>query len=165
MNHTQTYMETHYGTKTDKTTYAELYAKYVYNKYFKKIGKVLDFGCNNGIYMEGFKKIGCDCCGVDINEDQINVCLNKGLEARLFNIEKKSIPYPDEKFDFIFFKSTIEHIPLPNILPILIECKRVLKKDGKIFILTDEWKRCYKTFYDDTTHITPMTKKKVNQLD
>ncbi|MEI7718546.1 MAG: class I SAM-dependent methyltransferase [archaeon] len=160
----KSYMETHYNTGVDKSRYARLYTRYIHKKYFKKSGKILDMGCNNGIYLDGFKQLGYDCYGTDVGKDQIQKCFAKGHKIKFFDAEKDDLPFPDETFDFIFCKSMIEHISLNRIFYLLKEFKRVLKKNGKLFILTDEWKRCYKTFYDDATHITPITIKRLTHL-
>jgi hypothetical protein len=39
------------------------------------------------------------------------------------------------------------------------ECKRVLKPGGTFLALTPDWNANYKTFFDDFTHVRPMTRR------
>jgi predicted SAM-dependent methyltransferase len=58
---------------------------------------------------------------------------------------EKGIPFPNETFDIVYSQSFLEH--LTNVGFHLKECYRVLKKDGKIIIITDnaECKKHYIT--------------------
>ena len=40
--------------------------KYFVTEYFSKSGKALDLGCGDGTDVEGLKKMGWECDGVDI---------------------------------------------------------------------------------------------------
>ncbi len=44
---------------------------------------------------------------------------------------------PEGSFDFISSSSTMEHIPAPDIPPVLKECRRLLKEDGVMSFLID----------------------------
>jgi SAM-dependent methyltransferase len=72
-----------------------------------------------------------------------------------YNAEKDKIPYEDESFDFVFIKSVIEHIANTDLF--LSEIHRVLKKGGKVIILTPDYQKQKDFFYDDYTHIKPFT--------
>jgi SAM-dependent methyltransferase len=72
-----------------------------------------------------------------------------------YNAEKDKMPYEDESFDFVFIKSVIEHISNTDLF--LSEIRRVLKKGGKVIILTPDYQRQKDFFYDDYTHIKPFT--------
>ncbi len=48
----------------------------------------------------------------------------------------KSFPFPDESFDYVFSEHMIEHIPFKDGLFMFKECFRVLKKGGKMRIVT-----------------------------
>ena len=47
----------------------------------------------------------------------------------------ESLPFEDNYFDEVYAKQIFEHIPNP--LSFLLECKRVLKKGGKLKLWTD----------------------------
>lgn len=53
----------------------------------------------------------------------------------VWNMERTPWPYADNTFDEVFLKNVFEHTPNPGKL--LLEIKRVLKKGGKVKIITD----------------------------
>jgi len=60
-------------------------------------------------------------------------------------------------FDVFFSSNLLEHLTLQQIMQTLKEFNRVLKQNGKLILLLPNFKYCYKKFYDDYTHITPLT--------
>jgi SAM-dependent methyltransferase len=70
-----------------------------------------------------------------------------------FNIEKDILPHNDNCIDFVTMNAVIEHIEKPD--HIFKEIKRVLKKNGFVFIRTPNWQMDYKNFYNDPTHKKP----------
>ncbi len=145
--------------------YAIQYARYIHDKYFKKAGKLLDIGCSQGFYMEGFKRLGYDCVGLDYDSESLNDLKKQGYNVLICVAGKEPFPCKDNAFDFVFCKSVIEHIFPEDISFFVSEIKRVLKPKGIVYILTPHWKRCWRGFYDSITHYTPFTKRKLkNQL-
>lgn len=134
-----------------------------------KSAKVLDLGCGTGQNGRFMKEIlpDADIYGVDIlpAED-----LPEFYSYSVVDIEKASLPYPDESFDAVVFTHVIEH--LRNPLGIGDEIRRVLKKGGLIYVETPNWTSTLVpsfgfhreqhhpfNFYDDPTHIKPWTKQ------
>lgn len=116
--------------------------------------KLLDIACGRGEFVISFKNLGFDCYAFD-NEDNYK----KNIEKNKINFKKfkykKKLPYKDNTFDVIFCKSFIEHIREPEDL--IRECFRSLKKNGVLILLTPDFKKIYKTFYHDYTHVSPFT--------
>jgi 2-polyprenyl-3-methyl-5-hydroxy-6-metoxy-1,4-benzoquinol methylase len=56
----------------------------------------------------------------------------------------------------------IEHIANPHNL--LSEIFRILKPEGVVFVVTPDWRKQYKTFYRDPTHIKPYDKESLSRL-
>ncbi len=79
-----------------------------------------------------------------------------------FNIEKDCLRQENDSVDFVTMNAVIEHIYKPG--HILSESKRVLKPGGLIFIRTPNWQMDYKNFYNDPTHVTPYTPKRLETL-
>ncbi len=111
--------------------------------------KILEIGVGSGIQLEKLKKIGVKkLLGVDINLNSVNLCRRKNFkvfESDLFSNIK-------EKFDIIIFnppylpkdkredkKSSLATSGGKNggeiINRFLIQAKKHLNKDGKIFLL------------------------------
>jgi len=116
------------------------------------VGKtLLDIGCGTEIESNLFRKYGLRVNGIDRDWG----CYDETWRYRDLNIDK--LPWEYVYFDFIFSKSTIEHIY--NTEHLLSEAYRVLKPGGKAIFLTPAWEYNYKWFYDDPTHIKPFCRK------
>ncbi len=93
--------------------------------------KLLDLGCGEGKTCKDFKaKNGnVDWFGVDIEESP-EVSRRTELHDRLFSFDGINIPFPDEKFDVIYFNQVLEHVENPYLL--FNEIVRVLKPGGQL---------------------------------
>lgn len=59
--------------------------------------------------------------------------LKNKLSKKVFDI-KKTFPFPDETVDGVFCTGTLHLLPKENLIHALSEIKRILKKDGTVFI-------------------------------
>jgi len=91
-----------------------------YLPYFKKKGKVLDLGCGRGEFLELLEKNGINGAGIDINDQMIDICLEKGLVCQKGDILEKLAEYENESLSGIFSSQVIEHLP-PSYLKRLLE--------------------------------------------
>lgn len=116
-----------------------------YNHHLKKYGlvkrvienlnpkSVLDIGIATGIFYSLLPNFdNSKVLGIDIVPEYIPILKKRGIEARLCNIEKESIPCPDESFDMVICDSIFEHTLKPKHLT--AEIRRVLKSGG-VFIV------------------------------
>jgi glycosyltransferase involved in cell wall biosynthesis len=62
------------------------------------------------------------------------------LAFRQFNVERQPFPYPDEQFDGILFCEILEHL-MQDPVAALLECHRVLKRDGWLLVTTPNFAR------------------------
>lgn len=96
--------------------------------------KLLDIGCGDGLIAELLaKKIGAKPFGLEISKSAVKKAKKRGIDANVFDISEKDLPYKDDYFDVIFAGDVIEHIY--NTEDILKEIKRILKPEG-VFIAT-----------------------------
>lgn len=72
--------------------------------------------------------------GSDYKEGYINIDNDESIKADLYCDFVNKIPFENGTVDEIFCKNVFEHIPNP--LNFLLEMKRILKKNGKITIIT-----------------------------
>lgn len=56
-------------------------------------------------------------------------------EVKKCNIDEEKLPYKDETFDIVYSKNVFEHLRKPGFA--LEEMVRVLKKGGKLILITD----------------------------
>jgi 2-polyprenyl-3-methyl-5-hydroxy-6-metoxy-1,4-benzoquinol methylase len=98
----------------------------------KARGRLLDVGCGSGDWMERMRELGWEVEGLDFDASAVEVARNKGCVVKLGSLEE--IGYPSECFDAIVLNHVIEHVPNP--LDTVKECRRILRKGGKLLIAT-----------------------------
>jgi len=91
-------------------------------------GSTLDVGCGDGLVLS---KLPRGSKGWDNDRTAIDICISKGLDARLYDLNSTSLM---EKVDYICCLNTIEHIKTPINIKYLI---RNWAKKGAI-IITDK---------------------------
>ena len=89
---------------------------------------VLDIGCGRGGYSMEFLKEGADVTSLDITRENFQDI--HGVKFVMADASK--LPFKSLSFDMVFCSSIIEHLKEPKKL--LVEIKRVLKKDGICYL-------------------------------
>ena len=95
-------------------------------------GKLLDVGCGSGGWIEFMKRQGWDVSGIDIDEKAVDAARKRGLDVASGNFPEAK--YPEAGFDAVTMSHVIEH--LHNVDEYLKECKRILKPNGKLVLIT-----------------------------
>lgn len=95
-------------------------------------GKLLEVGCGAGGTLEVLTKKGWVTTGTDFDNEAVANAKSKGLNV--FCGELFEQKFPDESFDVVVMSHVIEHVPHP--VELLMECRRVLKKNGTLTLLT-----------------------------
>jgi len=147
--------------KKPLTNYPSRLCRYIYDKCLKKNGRLLDCGCGRGEHLAGFKALGLDVVGIDRSRLAKNE-ITSFLPVHFLDLENDDFPFPDESFDCVFCKSIIEHLKNPQHM--LFQIRRVLKKNGKLVVMTPDWQSNYKWFYNDYTHVRPYTEPGLKDL-
>jgi len=150
------YLDVLYSDKRrPKSNYPVQLAKHLIENYYLGKGSILDIGCGRGDLLKAFHNKGMKVTGTDISPSSIKSC--EPHLVKTADLEKQKLPFDNEEFNFVFSKSVIEH--LHNPMPLLKEALRVVKKDGKVVIMTPSWvHHGWGPFYLDYTHVTPFTK-------
>jgi O-antigen chain-terminating methyltransferase len=86
-----------------------------YLRYFKKGSKVVDLGCGRGEFLDLLKSKWIDAEGIDINEQMVDICKDKGLACRKGDILEALADYQDASLGGIFSSQVIEHLPPPYL--------------------------------------------------
>lgn len=84
------------------------------------------------------------------------------LDIDQINFDVDPLPYANGSIDIVISLAVIEHIN--NIDHFLTEIRRVLKSGGILYLTTPNFKYCYKTFYNDPTHVRPFTEVSLLKL-
>lgn len=101
---------------------------------FKKGSSVLDVGCGSGDLGGMIKqKFNASVHGTEINDVAIEKAAKQGILVKHADIEE-GWPYKDKQFNVVTATEIIEHVVDPD--HVLVEAKRVLKKNGYLVITT-----------------------------
>ena len=109
--------------------------------------KILDLGSGDQFLKCSMVKRKVDYNPIDIDTTDFNT---------------DQLPFKSNSFDIIFSLAVIEHIN--GISNYLSEVRRVLKPGGLFYLSTPNFRYCYKSFYDDPTHVNPFTDKSLEKV-
>lgn len=156
------YLDIVYSLKNKpKSNYPLKLSNYLFKKFYKQKGSLIDIGCGTGEMLSAFDKLGFVAEGVDLSP--LSVELNKSIKVKLSDFSNEELPYKSESFNFVFCKSVIEHLTEPSSL--VQESYRILRPDGKGIFLTPSWvHNAWGPFYIDHTHVTPFTQFSLKNL-
>jgi len=98
--------------------------------------RVLDVGCGTGALLNELREKADYVVGVDISSEALDFCRLQGHE-NLVKADGASLPFKDEEFDIITAIGVIEHIS--DDKRFLSELQRVLKKHGRLILLTSSF--------------------------
>jgi 2-polyprenyl-3-methyl-5-hydroxy-6-metoxy-1,4-benzoquinol methylase len=98
---------------------------------FHKEGRILDVGCNNGLYLHLLKDLGWQVWGVEIDRNACKLAKEE-LNINIFCGNLEEAGFSEAFFDVVRLNQALEHIPDPK--KTIKEARMVLKKDGKIYI-------------------------------
>ena len=99
---------------------------------------ILEIGCGTGHALIEFTNMGGNVIGVDLSEKMLKVTREK-IEinkAGLCQADGLFLPFPKEQFDNVFISFTLELFDTPEIPNVLGEIHRVLKKGGRLGVVS-----------------------------
>ena len=100
---------------------------------------IMDIGCgNSATFLRSVQGTFEHRFGVDFNIDT-NKLKNYGITPLLGDALSVLQHTDDDSIDIITFLSIMEHVPPEQHVAILKECRRVLRKNGFIFINSPSW--------------------------
>lgn len=113
---------------------------------------ILDIGCGLGQTVFGLEKEGyTNVSGVDLSEEAVKFCKEKGLNVFFLDIRE----YYGKKYDFIIMSHVLEHIEKSEIIPLLKKIySDILNDNGKLCVMVPNAQSntdCYWA-YEDFTH-------------
>jgi len=93
---------------------------------------ILDIGCGIG---QSFLALDCAdrlCVGLDVDEEAIRYGMeNFGRQIHFVLGDAQRLPFPTGSFDFVFARVSL---PYTNVPRVIRETRRVLRKDGRIWL-------------------------------
>lgn len=93
-------------------------------------GKLLDFGCGSGKYLQRMNQRGWQVTGMDISEQAVDVCRQLGYEAYVGT--EPAQKFPAKSFDVVTLWHVLEHVPQP--INILQQIHTILTENGQLIL-------------------------------
>ncbi len=131
------------------------------------MGKILDIGCGDGVFLDVVRKYGWEPHGVEINSDAAKRANALGMKVHAGDL--LSAAYPANQFDLIRMWSVLEHTPNPK--EVLAEILRILKKGGVLVLQVPnirskafEWFGPYWTGLDLPRHLVHFSPETLQNL-
>lgn len=125
---------------------------------------IVDIGAAQGhciipLHKAGFNEISV----VDIDPYNFER-FEREYQFRCFerDASQEPLPFEDSSLQWIISFHLIEHLADPKHF--LNETFRVLKPGGWLSLATPDWRKQYRTFYRDPTHIRPFDKRGMSRL-
>jgi len=151
-----------YGRFAERFRGSEDYVKKNIQFYLPKFeGRrpVLDIGCGRGEFLEMMRDAGIEARGIDLSEESVARCRQKGLNVEQADLFAYLREAPDRSLGGIFCAQVIEHLP-PAALPEMIRlASDKLSRDGLMALETPN-PECLAIFashfYLDPTHVRPV---------
>jgi SAM-dependent methyltransferase len=84
-----------------------------------------------------------------------------GFRCHQCDVARDPLPFQSSTFDWIICFHLIEHLENPQWF--LEEAYRVLKVDGVVTLVTPDWRKQFKTFWRDPTHLRPFDKQSISR--
>jgi len=91
--------------------------------------KVLDIGCSDGELISLLENKSISAQGVELNQEKVISCLEKGLDVIHGDINVMVEDFPYNQFDYCILTQTIQAVQKPDVL------LNTLKKIGKNIIV------------------------------
>ncbi len=140
-----------------------------YQKFFPedKTEYVLDIGIGNGEMLYCMKQWGyANYEGIDISQSTIEACKARDLNCQLVENTNQFLLENQNKYAVITLIHVIEHISKEDIIELIANCRKALKKDGCLIIETPNMASYDNTFmrYNDFTHVTGYTSASLSQM-
>ena len=98
------------------------------------LGKVLDYGCGTGVFLDRIANRCEDRWGVDVDDEKLELVATRTDVHPVRILPGQPLPFPDGMFDTVVIMEVIEHVAEERT--ILEELTRVLAPGGRLLLTT-----------------------------
>jgi 2-polyprenyl-3-methyl-5-hydroxy-6-metoxy-1,4-benzoquinol methylase len=131
----------------------------MYAARFRGATNVVDIGCGRGELLEVLRESEIQAYGIDLNDDSIAICRNKGLTAEKADLFTHLASLPDSSLGGLVCCQVVEHLP-PERLPEFIRLGHSKLRVGAMLAIETPNPECLAIFathfYLDPTHRHPI---------
>lgn len=99
----------------------------------KKGENILDLACGQGYFSRLVKDLGANVTGIDLSKELISLAQGKSKDISYIVSPAHDTKLKKESLDKVFTVLAFENIK--NIDEVMIEIKRILKREGKFFLV------------------------------
>ena len=137
------------GTNRTIKEYCDWFAGYVTSLVEHTNKSILDIGCNDGVQLDSFKKLGWNTFGIDPAENLYSASsVNHKVSCRFFNSDYVS--ETEQQFDIIVAQNVMAHNPNP--FEFLNNCKNLMSDTSLLFIQTSQANMILNNEFDTIYH-------------
>ena len=134
----------------------------IYLRYFDGMHDVVDLGCGRGEFLELLKEQSIDAVGVEVYDEFVKVCQEKGLQV----VKEDALTYicglEEGSVDGIFAAQLVEHLKPEELVQLCQNSYKKLTENGCLIFETPN-PTCLSiytnAFYIDPTHTKPVHPK------
>jgi O-antigen chain-terminating methyltransferase len=131
----------------------------LYVQRFSGASEVLDIGCGRGEMLEEFRAAGMQARGIDLNDDCVAWCHEKGLKVEKADLFPYLDGLPDHSLGGVVCLQVVEHLP-PARVPEFVALVKAKLKRGALLAMETPNPECLAIFathfYLDPTHARPI---------
>lgn len=115
--------------------------------------RVLDLGCGEGDLLKRLQERSqAQCMGVEVAEEKVYLCIEKGLVVHHGDIDEGLADFPDRSFDYVILSETLQEIYRPSL--VIQEMLRVGRCGIVTFPNFAYWKSRWQLFFTGRTPVT-----------
>ena len=125
---------------------------------------IIDVGSAQGhCVLSAYKAGYSNLAVVDVDPHNFELFSNRyGIRCQRADIEHDRLSFQDSEASLIMCVHLIEHLHETGLF--LSEARRVLGKSRAIALVTPDWRKQYKTFWRDPTHVHPYDRESIARL-
>lgn len=126
---------------------------YIQQKYIARDARVLDLGagyCDFINHVRASEKYAVDVF------DRMDEYAHEDVKTFERSCTDLSV-LGDDSLDVVFASNLFEHLTHDELLETIAEVRRVLRTGGRLILLQPNFKYCFKTYFDDYTHLQIFT--------
>lgn len=117
---------------------------------------VIDYGCGIGVNGGILRGLGAPCVvGLDFDWGCLTESRSRALKVAQADLSR-GMPLRSGCADLVLLVHILEHFA--EATEVLEPAARVLRPGGAAVVVTPDWSRAYRDFYDDPTHRRPYSR-------